>query len=389
MTHDLPILVPLEEITTVTNLVYILPDLSFSNTHTHTRTCIRRHPCISLKIKGENKQWIWWKCSQEYSGRLEQERVLKTPQSTSLIEQTWHWVPERLPSHETAPWCEPHFDMWGFRWASRCVNTRLPGLSMIFNNRIWSSSQHFIQALNLKVEPRDLKKFMIPQTQGIFPHDRYLRTKSVKPALCGLALFPELQLRGASESQVSCPGWGPSRRAGGWCPGPPPTPIPAPGPWRPCYHPLPSLRPDPRRERASPWVPRDKDSVSTWKSNCWHTLLFPQRKSVQTNPLQTEDSKLGSLWWQPAYMAFGLPYEVVRLPRQDPVRPTIPPVLPVLSGPSRGSEPPSLGDSSAFPHTHPLGAQKTILWKAPLTGSWGMMAFCSRKRIPIGQVLLS
>ena len=75
-------------------------------------------------------------------------------------------------------------------------------------------SQHFIQALNLKVEPRDFKKFMIPQTQGIFPHDHYLRSKSVKPALCGLALFPELQLRGVLESQESSPGWGPSRRLG-------------------------------------------------------------------------------------------------------------------------------------------------------------------------------
>jgi hypothetical protein len=58
--------------------------------------------------------------------------------------------------------------------AGRCVNACLPGLNMIFNNRIWSSSQHFIQALNLKVEPGDLKKFMTPQMQGIFPHDLYL-----------------------------------------------------------------------------------------------------------------------------------------------------------------------------------------------------------------------
>lgn len=77
---------------------------------------------------------------------------------------------------------------------------------MIFNNRIWSSSQRFIQALNLKVEPRDLKKFMIPQMQGIFLQDCYLKTKSVKPALGGLALFPELQLRGVLVSLVSCPG---------------------------------------------------------------------------------------------------------------------------------------------------------------------------------------
>lgn len=80
---------------------------------------------------------------------------------------------------------------------------------MIFNNRIWSWSQRFTQALNLKVEPRDFQKFMIPQTQGIFPQDHYLGMKSVKPALCGLALSPELPAQGVLESQVSCGGWGP------------------------------------------------------------------------------------------------------------------------------------------------------------------------------------
>ena len=131
---------------------------------------------------------------------------MKKLQIMTLI--LWGWS---LSSQETTLWCEPYFDMWAFWWAGRCVNTRLPGLSMTFNNRIWSLSQHFIQALNLKVEPRDFKKFMIPQTQGIFPHDRYLRTKSVKPALCGLALFAELQLWGVLKSQASCPSWGPSR----------------------------------------------------------------------------------------------------------------------------------------------------------------------------------
>ena len=49
---------------------------------------------------------------------------------------------------------------------------------------------------------------MIPQMQGVSPHDRCLRTKSIKPALCGLALFPKLQLRGTPESQAGYPGQG-------------------------------------------------------------------------------------------------------------------------------------------------------------------------------------
>lgn len=253
----------------------------------------------------------------------------------------WHSVLWSLSSQETTLWCEPYFDMWVFWWAGRCVNTRLPGLSMTFNNRIWSLSQHFIQALNLKVEPRDFKKFMIPQTQGIFPHDRYLRTKSVKPALCGLALFAQLQLWGVLKSQASCPSWG-SLQA------PILTLIPAPGlrsPPEAIWFPY---RPSPCNPAlgASAWVPCDKDSVSTWKSNCWHTLLFPWRKSVQTNPLKPRTanaadygrSRLG--FWSPLWSCS---VSFSRL--QMPAMPTTPSTLPTQPGPSPGSGPQRFGQS--------------------------------------------
>lgn len=145
--------------------------------------------------------------------------------------------------------------MWVFWWAGRCVNTCLPGLGMIFNNRIWSSSQHFIQALNLKVEPRDLKKFMIPQTQRIFPHDHYLRTKSVKPALCGLDCLP-----GSSSGLL----WRPQQAAQAWvdphpCSQPQPCPRPKEASWVIWfgYHPSPCHT----ALRVSAWASLDKDSV--------------------------------------------------------------------------------------------------------------------------------
>ena len=258
----------------------------------------------------------------------------------------WHSVLWSISSQETTLWCEPYFDMWVFRWAGRCVNTHLPGLSMTFNNRIWSLSQHFIQALNLKVEPGDFKKFMIPQTQEIFPHDRYLRTKSVKPALCGLALFAWAPALGCSEVSSKLP-WlrvSLSRRLGwGRCP-PPPSSLPQD--WSPPEAIWLPYRPSPYPPAlwASAWVPCDKDSVSTWKSNCWHILLFPWRKSVPTNPLKPRTANAADYggsrlsFWSPLWSSS---VSFSRL--QMPAMPTIPSILPTQPGPSPRSGPQKFG----------------------------------------------
>ena len=148
--------------------------------------------------------------------------------------------------------------------------------------------------------------------------------------------LPELQLWGVLKSQASCPSWG-SLQAPGVGKVPTPTLIPAPGLrsppeaiWLP-YRPSPC----PPALGASAWVPCDKDSVSTWKSNCWHTLLFPWRKSVQTNPLKPRTanaadyggSRLG--FWSPLWSSS---VSFSRL--QMPAMPTTPSILPTQPGPS-------------------------------------------------------
>ena len=300
----------------------------------------------------------------------------------------WHSVLWSISSQETTLWCEPYFDMWVFRWAGRCVNTRLPGLSMTFNNRIWSLSQHFIQALNLKVEPRDFKKFMIPQTQGIFPHDRYLRTKSVKPALCGLALFAWAPALGCSEVSSKLPwlrvspgDWG------GEGARPHPHPCPRTGvllkPFGSLIAPLPILQPS----EQAPECPVIKIVFRLERVIADTHYYFPggnQSRQILWNlGQQTRQIMVG------ADLAFGLPCEAALSHFQDSK--CLPcPQYPQSFPPSLAHHPDldlrGLGKTlSSFPAARRLwGHSKPLHCEAPRTGGQWISLHPRRKK-PIGQ----